>query len=195
MEAHEATETAEHAEHAHGTPFKARAALQVSILAMILAIANLGGDNATKNAQEHNLAASNLYSFYQAKNVRQTQYKIAADGLELSLARDERISADARAKVEKKLADYRKTIERYESEPETGEGKKELLAHAKEEEEERDLNLRKDPWFDYGSSLLQIAIVLASIAIVVTSRPLLTVSLVVGIVGALSAVNGFFLVF
>ena len=195
MEAHEAAEATEQAEHAHGTPFKARSALQVSILAMILAIANLGGDNASKNSQEHNLAASNLYSFYQAKNVRQTQYKIAADELELSLARDERMSADARAKVEKKLADYRKNIERYESEPETSEGKKELLAKAKEEEEERDLNLRKDPWFDYGSSLLQIAIVLASIAIVVSSRTLLTASLVVGIMGTLSAINGFFLFF
>ena len=193
MEAHEATETAEQAEHAHGAPFKSRAALQISILAMILAVGNLGGDNATKNAQEHNLAASNLYSFYQAKNVRQTQYKIAADELELSLARDDKMNADARAKVEKKLADYRKNVERYESEPETGEGKKELLAKAKEEEEERNLNLRKDPWFDYGASLLQIAIVLASIAIVITSPALLTVSLIVGIVGTLSAVNGFFL--
>ena len=193
MEAHEASETAEHAEHAHGTPFKARSALQISILAMILAIANLGGDNASKNASEHNLAASNLYSFYQAKNVRQTQYKIAADELELSMARDERMSADAHAKIEKKLADYRKIIDRYESEPEVGEGKKELLAKAKEAEEARDLNLRKDPWFDYGSSLLQIAIVLASIAIVITSSPLLMASLVVGIIGTLSAINGFFL--
>ena len=194
MEAHEAAETTEQAEEAHGAPFKSRAALQVSILAMILAVGNLGGDNATKNAQEHNLAASNLYSFYQAKNVRQTQYKIAADEIELSLARDDRMSDDARAKVEKKLSDYRKNVERYESEPETGEGKKELLARAKEEEEERDLNLRKDPWFDYGSSLLQIAIVLASIAIVITSPALLMMSLVVGIAGTLSVANGFFLI-
>ncbi len=190
MEAQEATESIE---HEHGTPLKSRAALQVSVLAMILAIANLGGENATKLAQEHNLAASNLYSFYQAKNVRQTQYKIAADQLELSLAIDGRRDGDAQAKVEKKIADYRKNVERYESEPDTGEGKKELLAKARAEEEERDLNLRRDPWFDYGSSLLQIAIVLASIAIVVGSPPLLLVSLLVGTGGSLSALNGFFL--
>ena len=190
MEAQEATESIE---HEHGTPLKSRAALQVSILAMILAIANLGGENATKLAQEHNLAASNLYSFYQAKNVRQTQYKIAADQLELSLDADGKHDANARARVEKKIADYRKNVERYESEPETGEGKKELLAKARAEEEERDLNLRKDPWFDYGSSLLQISIVLASIAIVVSSPALLAVSLLVGIGGTLSAANGFFL--
>ena len=190
MEAQEATESIE---HEHGTPLKSRAALQVSVLAMILAIANLGGEKATKLAQEHNLAASNLYSFYQAKNVRQTQYKIAADQLELSLDADGKHDANARARVEKKIADYRKNVERYESEPETGEGKKELLAKARAEEEERDLNLRKDPWFDYGSSLLQISIVLASIAIVVSSPALLAVSLLVGIGGTLSAANGFFL--
>lgn len=190
MEAQEATESLE---QEHNSPLKSRAALQVSILAMILAIANLGGENATKEAQHHNLAASNLYSFYQAKNVRQTQYKIAADQLELSLALEGKRDADARAKVEKKIADYRKNVERYESEPETGEGKKELLAKARGEEEERDLNLRRDPWFDYGASLLQIAIVLASIAIVVGSPPLLLVSLLVGIGGSLSALNGFFL--
>ena len=83
---------------------------------------------------------------------------------------------------------------RYESEPETREGKKELMAIAKEHESHRDTALRKDPWFDYGASLLQIAIVLASIAIVITSRALLTVSLIVGIIGTLSAINGFFLI-
>ncbi|MEO0318667.1 MAG: hypothetical protein RL404_2344 [Pseudomonadota bacterium] len=190
MEAQEAHETAE---HEHGTPFKARSALQISILAMILAIANLGGDNSTKEAQVNDQAASNLFSFYQAKNVRQTQYKIAADELELSLVRDDKLSPAAREKIEKKIADYRKNIERYESEPETGEGKKELLAKAKEAQEERDHHLRKDPWFDYGASLLQIAIVLASIAIVITSNALLASSLVVGVFGTLSALNGFFL--
>ena len=189
----EAQEAHESAEPEHGTPFKARSALQISILAMILAITNLGGDNSTKEAQVHDLAASNLFSFYQAKNVRQTQYKIAADELELSLVRDDKLVAAAREKVEKKIADYRKNVERYESDPETGEGKKELLAKAKEEQEERDHHLRKDPWFDYGSSLLQIAIVLASIAIVITSNALLGISLVVGLLGSLSALNGFFL--
>ena len=191
----EAQEAHESIENEHGSPFKARSALQISVLAMILAIANLGGDNSTKEAQVHDLAASNLFSFYQAKNVRQTQYKIAADELELSLARDEKLSPAAREKIEKKIADYRKNIERYESEPETGEGKKELLAKAKEEQEERDHHLRKDPWFDYGASLLQIAIVLASIAIVITSNALLAGSLVVGVLGTLSALNGFFLFF
>ena len=192
MEPQEATESVE---HGHGTPFKSKAALQISVLALILAIANLGGSNSTKSASEHDLASANLFSFYQAKNVRQTQYKIALDQLELQLAGQSNISSSAREKIEGKIAAYKKNIERYESEPETGEGKKELLAKAKHEEELRDLYVRKDPWFDYGAGLLQIAIVLASVAIVINSGGLLSGSLMVGIFGVLSALNGFFLFF
>ena len=147
MEAHEATESVEH--HAHGDGgFKSRAALLVSVLAMVLAIASLGGSNAAKDATQENISAANAYNFYQAKSIRQTAYKIAADELELSLAKDDKLNAAAKEAVSKKLEAYRKNVERYESEPETGEGKKELMARAKHHEQERDLALKRDPWFD-----------------------------------------------
>lgn len=44
---------------------------------------------------------------------------------------------------------------------------------AKEHERERDLALRKDSWFDYAGALLQIGIVLASVAIVTATPALL----------------------
>ena len=188
MENTDATELAESAD----SPFKTYCALMVSVLAMVLAINNLGGSNTGKEATMNNILAANMYSFYQAKNVRQTQYKIAADELEMQLSSVK--SAPEQTRIMKdKLEAYRKTIDRYESEPDSGEGKKELLAKAKHEEELRDLYVRKDPWFDYGAGLLQIAIVLASVAIVINSGGLLSGSLVVGILGVLSALNGFFL--
>ena len=190
MEAHEASESIE---EGHGTPFKSKAALQISVLALILALTNLGGSNSTKASGEHDIAASNYYSFYQAKNVRQTQYKLASDQLEITLASDSKINPAAKEKIQKTLAEYKKKIERYESEPDTGEGKKELMEKAKHEEHERDLALRKDPWFDYAASLLQIAIVLASVAIVVSNPLLLGTSFVVGLLGILSSLNGVFL--
>ena len=195
MEAHEAHETHEHLEHhapADGA-FKTRAALLVSVLAMVLALASLGGSDATKEATYHNLMASNAYSFYQAKNIRQTAYKVAADELEITLAKDDKLSAPARELVQKKLDAYRKNIERYESEPDTGEGKKELMQRAKAYEHERDIALRRDPWFDYAEALLQIGIVVASVAIITSTPLLLAGSLLLGIVGGLSAANGFLL--
>jgi len=192
MESHDASEHLEHADH---SPFKLRAALLVSVLAMVLAISNLGGSNASKESTQHNILAANAYAFYQAKNIRQTEYKIAADALEIALQQNDRQSPAARELMAKKLESYRKNIERYESEPETGDGKKELMARAKAHEHERDHALRQDPWFDYAEGLLQIGIVLASVAIITSTPALLGLALGLGVLGAASTLNGFFLWF
>ena len=190
MSANEETK-AVHSGHETADPLKTRAALLVSILAMILAIASLGGSNAGKDATQHNILAANAYAFYQAKNIRQTAYKIAADELEANLLKSG--NAGAATFMRQKLDDYRKNVTRYESEPETREGKKELMRIAKEHERERDLALRKDPWFDYAGALLQIGIVLASVAIVTATPALLYGAIVLGAIGALSTANGFLL--
>ena len=90
---------------------------------------------------------------------------------------------------------YRKNIARYESEPETREGKKELMAIAREHEHHRDTALRKDPWFDYAEALLQIGIVLASVAIITTSGGLLYCSLGLGLFGMAATLNGYLLLY
>ncbi len=53
-------------------PFRSRCAMLVSLLAMVLAIASLGGNNAAKESMMHNILASNAIALYQAKNIRQT---------------------------------------------------------------------------------------------------------------------------
>jgi hypothetical protein len=173
-------------------PFRSRCAMLVSLLAMVLAIASLGGNNAAKESMMHNILASNAFAFYQAKNIRQTDYKIAADDIQAQLAQD-KLTPAAKAILEKKLEDYKKNIARYESEPETGDGKKELMAKAKEHEHERDHALQQDPWFDYAEALLQIAIVLTSVAILTGAHVLFWVPAGLGLLGILSTVNGFFL--
>ena len=179
-------------EHGNNDPFRTRCAMLVSTLAMVLAIASLGGNNAAKETMVHNVLASNAFAFYQAKNIRQTDYKIAADDIQVQLAQD-KISPAAKELLEKKLADYQKNISRYESEPETGDGKKELMAKAKEHEHERDHAMAQDPWFDYAEALLQIAIVLTSVAILTGVRVLFWVPCGLGLLGILSTLNGFML--
>jgi len=93
MDAKDSAETANTA-HEAGDPFKSRAALLVSVLAMVLAVASLGGSNAAKDATQHNILAANAYAFYQAKNIRQTAYKIAADQLEAELLDAHRLNAE-----------------------------------------------------------------------------------------------------
>ena len=194
MEAHEASELVEDASSENNRQ-KNRAALTISIFAMVLAITSLGGSNAGKEITQENILAANSYAFYQAKSIRQTTLKVAVADLELQLLREPAMPVAAREAVTKKIEDYKKTVERYESEPETREGKKELMVRAKEHEELRDLAMRRDPWFDYAEGGLQIAIVLLSVSILASLPALYFTGLALGLLGALFSANGFFLFF
>lgn len=173
--------------------FKQRAAIVIAFFAMCLAITSLGGSNAAKEAFNNNILASNFYSFFQAKNIRQTSYQLAGDELELAWLRNPAIPAESRKAIQDKLNFYRETAKRYESEPETREGKKELLERARQHEEQRDRALKQDPYFDYAEALLQIAIVLISVAIVANLLWLSYLGGALGLVGLLLSLNGFLL--
>jgi len=173
--------------------FKKRAAIAIAVCAMLLAICGLGGQNATKEALNENILASNFYNFFQAKNMRQTTYILAANELELAWSNDPALPAEAKAALRAKIEDYKKTIARYESEPETQEGKKELLVRAREHEEKRDHALAQDPYFDYAEALLQIAIVLISVSIIAEQVWLAFMGGGLGIIGALLTLNGYLL--
>lgn len=174
--------------------FKQRAAILIAVLAMMLAITGLGGSNAGKEAVNNNILASNLYSFFQAKNMRQTSFAIAADQIELGALNDPALPEAAKAALKAKAEQYRKTVARYESEPETGEGKKELIQRAQAFEKLRDHALKQDPYFDYAEALLQIAIVLISVSIVANLGWLAGIGAALGGAGALLTLNGFFLI-
>lgn len=180
--------------------FRRITAIWIAVLAVMLAIAGLGGENAAETAVYNNILASDTFAWYQAKNVRQTVYELAADELQYVLA-NERGQLDTQTviELEARLDDYRATIARYESEPDPvdpsnplkGEGKRELLNQAFHYQAQRDLALAQDPNFDYAAVLYQIAIVLASVAIVAASRLLVTISGLLGFLATLLAVNGF----
>jgi hypothetical protein len=191
MDAAEAGELME--QEAPKDKFKQRAAILIAVLAMILAITALGGSNAGKEAVNNNVFASNYYSFFQAKNMRQTSYQIAADQIDLAWLNDTALPEAAKAALKAKAENYRKTVARYESEPETGEGKKELIQRAKEFEAKRDHALKQDPYFDYAEALLQIAIVLVSVSIVAEIGWLVAIGGLLGVIGTLLTINGFFL--
>ena len=193
MEAHEASELIE--QSAHGDHKQNRSALTISVLAMVMAIASLGGSNAMKEATQENILASNAYAFYQAKNIRQTSFKLAATDLEVQLVKEPNMNAAAKALIEKKIEEYKKTADRYESDPESKEGKKELLVRAKAHEALRDHAMLQDPWFDYAEGALQIAIVLLSVSIVASVPALYWAGTLLGAFGFVSTLNGYFLLF
>ena len=188
------------AEQASAERFRDRAALLIAFLAAVLAIGGLGGGNATDDLIGYNIRATDSWSFFQAKNARQTIYEVATDQLQLQLA-DPALPADRRAALERQLTDYRATIARYEDEPDAeapndplrGEGKRQLRARAQAYEEARDRAAAQDSNFDLAEVLLQLALVLGSVAILAVNRPLLILTGLLGAAGMLLTANGFLL--
>jgi hypothetical protein len=196
----EATEIAEkihgdeevHSAEADAT-FRKLTGIYLGVVAMLLAIATLGGSHATKVMLAANIQASDTYGFYQAKYLRQTVYQVTADQFEAHLLAQPDQPEAAKAKAEDAIKRYRRIAERYESEPSTGLGKKELLAKAKEWEAKRDHAAEADPNFEFSEALFQIAIVLGSVAIVAASRPLVGLSGILAGIASLLMLNGYFL--
>ena len=163
----------------------------IGVLAVLLAICGVGGGNAAKDATRSNIEASNTWSFFQAKNIRRTAISISADELELMLASQSAMPPEAKQKIEAKIKDYRAQAQRLTTDPVKKEGLDELFEKAKSLEVERDVALRKDPYFDWSQALLQIAIVLASVHLIIGNMWLLGMSGGLGALGLLLMINGF----
>jgi hypothetical protein len=163
----------------------------IGALAVLLAICNVGGANAAKDAVRAHIEASNTWAFFQAKNIRRNSVNLAAEHLELLLAAQAAMPAPARGAIEKKIKDYRADYERLTKDPERGEGLDQLFNKGKALEVERDVAMRRDPYFDWGQALLQIAIVLASVHLIIGNVMLLGLSGGLGALGLLLMLNGF----
>ena len=174
--------------HGHIDPSNKKVALLIAILALCLAFAETFGKSAQTDALSSNIEASNLWAFFQAKTIRLTTVRTAAEAAELQLAS---APAETKPAIAKRIEDWRKTTTRYESEPETKEGRKELAERAKSAEAKRDRSLAAYHQFETASAALQIAIVLASAEIITGVGFLLWASLGLGLIGFAFTLIGF----
>jgi hypothetical protein len=177
-------------EHGHVDPSNKKIALLIAILALVLAFSETLGKGAQTAALSHNIEAANLWTFFQAKTIRSTMLRTAAEALEVEMAQVSR--PEQRDAMQKRIADWKATVARYDSEPETQEGRKELAARAKSAEGRRDHSLAAYHNYELASAAIQIAIVLAS-AEIITGVVLLTwIAGGLGLVGTVFCVLGFF---
>lgn len=140
---------------------KDKAGFVIVFLAAILAINTMIGGQNSSRIMNNTIAANNQWSWYQAKNVRQVLYETAA----------------MEARVPENRAKFEAEAKRMEAD------KREIMEKAKALEAEREVARQKSPWFTWGGSVLQIAIVLLTASILAVSMPMFWVSLVVGSVG------------
>jgi len=139
-------------------------ALVIAILALFLSFSETLGKGAQTEAISFDVESANSWAFFQAKTVRLTTVRTAAEVLKLQA--DSVTDPAAKAAMQKQIEAWQKTAGRYESEPETGEGRKELAERAKKEQEDRDLSLAKYHHYELASAAFQIGIVLCSAAVI-----------------------------
>src|SRR5689334_16995821 len=186
MSAHENLEHAEHAQHAaHEGGHNKQIALIISVLALFLAFSETFGKSAQTSALNFQIEASNLWNFFQAKNIRRTALIVATEAakVEQGFATDE----GRKAALAKQIEEWTKTAARYRSEPEAGNGKGEgtveLSRRALEMEHNRDHQLNKYHNFEFASAAFQIGIVLASAAVITSMMSLAYAAIGVGLIG------------
>jgi uncharacterized protein DUF4337 len=174
----------------HVDPSNKKVALLIAIIAAGLAFSETLGKSAQTTSIAYNIEASNLWAFFQAKTIRMTTLRTAAETIEADLPRA--LDPKTKETMEKRIADWKKTAARYDSEPETGEGRKELAARAKESEKKRDRTLAAYHQYEMSSAALQLAIVLATAHIITGVAFLLWGAMGLGAIGIAFIGIGFF---
>ena len=159
---------------------KDKAGMVINVFALLLAINAWYGGGISSKILNNTIAANNIWQFYQAKSIKQA---LAEQNLEDAIQRKDFAKADK----------WKEKIAKYESDPEKGEGKKELFAKGKALEAERDAAKLKSPWLGYASTAYQLSIVLLSASILAVSMPLFWGSFVVAGLGLVLMTQGMFL--
>jgi hypothetical protein len=166
-------------------------ALIIAILALLLALAEAGAKSAQHLSTEKNIESSDLYNFYQAKRIRSTVVETAAAMLDAQKS----AVADPNAgdALEKQIADFKGAVARFEKDPKNPEDSLDQIQNrAREAAETRDLANLRLQHYELGSGLTQIAVVLASAAIITGISALIWLSAGLGAIGAALIAFGFF---
>jgi len=159
---------------------KDRAGWVITVIAALLAVNTYIANGLSSEVLTNTIKANDTWNFYQSKSIKQT------------IAENVRDDALARRDT-KKAAELTAKIDRYESDPVTGEGKRELMARAKSLESSRDEAKKHSPWLAFAGSALQLSIVLLSASILAVSMGMFYASIGVGVIGTVLMAQGIWL--
>jgi len=161
---------------------KDKAGWVITVIAALLAVNTYIANGLSSEVLTNTIKANDTWNFYQSKSIKQT------------IAENARDDAIARRDT-KKIAELTAKIDRYESDPATGEGKQQLMARARSLESQRDETKKHSPWLTFAGSALQLSIVLLSASILAVSMGMFYASIGVGLIGAILMSQGIWLWF
>ncbi len=153
------------------TPRHSKIPLFIAALAALLSIVTLADSETDKIAMSAHIESANKFAYFQAKNIRYTDTKIAAQLFE-------------KLDAPKLSAYWKKKASRYSDE------KFQIFKEARAQEKIRQQALAKGDYYKVGVTLLQIAIVLASASMVVGGGSLFAMSLILTLISAIYSING-----
>lgn len=202
MEATEVLEAVPEHHHRHGRaetteekegPFRQRASIAAGLFAIILAITHLGGADQSKRGLMLSIKANDTWAWSQAKGARMHDAQNFATTMATLLEASPSISQALRNRATSEIAKAEEDARRYESDPSSGQGRQELARTAAKLEAARDKAFEHQDVFEFAETLLQVAVVLSGLSAVALSRTLLGIATGFGLLGALLAIDGFFL--
>lgn len=156
---------------------KDKAGWIITVLAALLAVNTYLGNGYSSSVLTNTIKANDTWNFYQAKSIKQSILESRLEDTKDIEKRQEIIAK----------------IQRYETDPQTGEGKKELMAKARDLENQRDEAKRHTPWLTFAGTAFQLSIVILSASILAVSMPMLYASLIVGSLGIILLIQGIYL--
>ena len=167
---------------------KGLASVTITIFAAILAVTSWLGGQVSGKIMADNIQLGDVWSFYQAKSIKQNMYQLNLDDLKVQLA-DPQTDKSLKPALQSRIDNYQKYIDLLESDPK-GEGKKEIMARGRALEADRDNAKKRSPFFGMAGTIIQIAIIFSTTAILAVSMALWYSSIAVGILGLLVLADG-----
>jgi Domain of unknown function (DUF4337) len=199
---HEHLEQAEHAEHHRSDPFNQKVAVSMAIVAACLAgismighrthneVLQLQGDSnrLRTEAATAEVEMSNLFAWYQAKKVRQAQYELSSKMVELLPGGDDATRKNLSKDWEDKAKGYETKNDKKDGLPDLDERGKEAGKHAEELKEKARTIRDESDYVHLQADRIDIAHLLAEVALVLCSITLLTKKKLFWYIGLLTAV-------
>ena len=164
-------------------------ALTTIIFAVAATLSTFKGGGYSTRSMLSQEQASNKWAYYQSKSLKSYLYETQKDMLELSTLRMAKNESGAKDAFEKKIADYEKSIKRYDKE------KVEIKKDAEKFEAQRDDAQSHSKVFGMAVIFLQISILLSSISALIKRKYIWYIASATGAIGLLYFANGFFLFF
>jgi hypothetical protein len=153
-----------------------RVSLAISVLAVLVAMVTVLGHRTHTEAVLMQTRAADQWNLYQAKKIRQEQVSTTTDLLSLQPSAND-------AGVQKKLAEYRSHMDKWNGEIAEEQEKALDLEH------EVDRAERRADRYDLGEALLEIAVVMSSITLLTKQQAYFLFGLLLGLAGLLAAAS------